>query len=148
MATQVLATPADFVIYGISGGEVNSADPELPRYLSAASSKAAGILRKRYSFPLSGWGDDLRCYVCQLAAYSYRQAKGYKIQAGERDTIRDNYNDALENLRAIANGRADLDGVVDATPDEDEGWGYVASDPLLVESAYAGEDILSGGSGS
>jgi phage gp36-like protein len=140
---QVLATPADFIVYGIAGGQVQVNDPNLPRYLSAASAKAIGLLRKRYKMPLASWGDDLRCYVCQLAAYAYWQASGYKVQDGARDTIRDNYRDALENLKVIANGRADLDDVVDATPDEDEGWGYVASDSLLVDN-YADPDILVG----
>lgn len=141
---QVLATPEDFLVFGIAGGQVQVNDPNLPRYLSAASAKAIGILRKRYKMPLASWGDDLRCFVCQIAAYAYWQSNGYKVQDGARDTIRDNYRDALEALRAIANGRADLDDLADATPDDDEGWGYCASDPLMTETAYSGDDILGG----
>jgi phage gp36-like protein len=142
LAAQVLATPEDFEIFGMSAGRLKDFTPPAKlRLLSAASSQALSILRKRYAMPLASWGDDLRCYVCQIAAYRALQASGYKAEEGAPDTIRQNYLDALAMLRSVANRRAELDDLVDSSVD-DEG-GFVSSDKLLLDN-YADIDILSG----
>ncbi len=146
-ATQVFATPAQMRVLGVVAGRLDEVpDATLQVYLSAASSVAIGILRKRFTFPLATFGDDLALYVCQLATYLLWQATGYNRIEGQLDTIRNNYKDAMASLKDVANRRADLDGVTDATPDVEEGGAVIASDPLLVEgsSAYDGADILAG----
>jgi phage gp36-like protein len=143
LAAQVLATAEDFEIFGISGGRLKDFTPTAKlRLLSAASAQALSILRKRYTMPLASWGDDLRCYVCQIAAYRASQANGYKIEEGASDTVRQNYLDAIALLRAVANRRAELDDLIDSSID-DEGGVFVSSDGLLLEN-YADIDILSG----
>jgi phage gp36-like protein len=145
MASQRLAEIADLKALGISAGRLDEETPEaLNRILDAASAKVIGMLKKRYTFPLAAWGDDLRLYVCQIASYLFRQGTGYTILEGQPDTIRDGYKDAIASLKDVANGRADLDDVVDATPADDEGWGYVASDPIIGETPAGGVDLLAG----
>lgn len=152
MASQALATPADMKRLGIIAGRLTEdsiTDDALEPFTSAASSVAIGILRKRFVFPLASWEDDLRQYVVQLATYRFWQATGYKVTEGQKDTIRLDHTDALAALKDVANRRRDLDGVVDATPELDEGGAVVASDPLLIEGGTvgglgSGYDILAG----
>jgi phage gp36-like protein len=142
LAAQVLATPEDFEIFGMSAGRLKDFTPTAKlRLLSAASAQALSILRKRYAVPLTAWGDDLRCYVCQIAAYRASQSAGYKVEEGAIDTVRANYLDAISMLRSVANRRAELDDLVDSSVDEE--GGFVSSDELLLEN-YAEIDILSG----
>ncbi len=145
-ASQLLADVNDFRRLGISAGRLEEegvdVDDLLP-YLHSASSVAIGILTKRYKFPLASWCDDLRTYVVQLATHRFWQSVGYKVLEGQKDTIREDFKDATAALKEVANGTRDLDGVVDATPEVEEGGSVVASDPLLVETGSA-YDLLAG----
>lgn len=132
MSQTVYATLDDLEIFGVRAEADdfnNLPDEKKQRYLSYASARADSIaLGLRYHLPISGWGDDLRAAVCAIAAAKFYTVRGMNAQ-GASKAIFDAEKDAVAWLTMVGNGHADLCGVTDQTPDDDEGRAYITSDP-------------------
>jgi phage gp36-like protein len=95
--------------------------------LDAASAVADGYLRGRFELPLTAWGDDLRRAVCGIASYDLMVVRGFAPGAGNDETLRLRYEDAVAWLKSIALGHVIPVDVTDATPDEDDGGTFSVS---------------------
>ncbi len=135
MASQALATLDDLENYGprsATFGDID--DPTKTKGLLAASSIAASYMKKRFSFPLVQWGEDLRKVVCDIATYFLMTSRGFAPNAGLDNVIIQNYRDAtgeqgkLGWLNLVALGRVEPDDIIDASSDLEEAAPLVDSD--------------------
>ena len=78
--------------------------------LNRASRMADTFLRDRYTLPLRGPFDpSLTLWVCWMAAYFLLSTRGYNPnQSGIDVVVRMNYQDAVDNLKRVANGQQQL----------------------------------------
>lgn len=115
------ATTTDLSRFGVASAALTGLSTATQEAsLDAASSIADGYLGCRFGLPLSAWGDDLRRAVAMLAAYDLLSGRGLDPRNGTDAHIRLRYEDALAWLRDVGRGHVDMQGVVDATPDEDD----------------------------
>lgn len=125
----VLATPADLARKGINETALSSISIDAQdEALCSASSTALAKLGKRYKLPLRAWSEDIRTYVCQIAAPDLLVPRGLgpedaKVLFGQKKI-------ALEELAAIGDEKRDPQGeIVDSSPDEYDGaGGFVEGD--------------------
>jgi phage gp36-like protein len=127
----LFASVVDLRTVGINGAALAGIpDADLLRALETASSRASGYLGARYRMPLVRWGDDLREVVCALAAWRILSARrGFNPEAGSDVAIRQNFEDAVRWLTAVARNDIEPQDIVDSSPpDEDEGGAYVVTE--------------------
>lgn len=96
--------------------------------LDAASSVANGYLGAAFVLPLTSWGDDLRQHVVAIAIWNLVNRKGFNPD-GVDALFRMRYEDAIDWLRRVADGRLTPDGLVDSTPETFEGASFSMSAP-------------------
>src|SRR5258706_16340931 len=85
-----------------------------------ASTIADSYLGKRYSLPLTAWGEDLKAMVGDLAQYRLLSRLGFRPNSGNDEIAVKRYDDAVKWLQSVSKGDAALAGAVDATPAVDE----------------------------
>lgn len=102
-------------------------DADCDAALQRASGRADDYLREYYTLPLTSWGESLKQAVCHVALYWLTAHEGFDSSAAG-STPRRLYEDALASLeRMSTHGSA---GVVDASPETEEGGAVVYSKPL------------------
>lgn len=100
------ATPADLTRLAIPEAAISRfSSAEREAALQAASDEADGYLRGRFRLPLVKWADDLRRYVCQIAAWSLIASRGIDPNGISAEVLKANRDDALRWLRDVADGR-------------------------------------------
>lgn len=92
----------------------------------AATDVAAGFVGAAYELPLTAWGEDLRQQTAYLAAAQLFSRRGVD-PGGPDKVVIDNRDSALKWFDRLANGRLSPPGIVDSTPEEDEGGSFVVS---------------------
>lgn len=92
-----------------------------------ASSVANSYLKKRYSLPLSAYGEDLKSAVVDIAKWRLIKRRGFNPNSGQDVVIADAYKDAIAWLTMVSKGDCELDGAVDTT-EEDEATPLVSSE--------------------
>lgn len=105
-----------------------------------ASSWANSKIKKRYTLPLTQWGEDLRSAVCDLAALRLMRFRGFKPGSGASQAFVDAAKEAKDWLEEISEGTAELDNVIDSTPDLDEDGSLAASVPAADFTFYVSAD--------
>lgn len=106
-----------------------------------ASSVANSYLKKRYTLPLSAYGEDLKAAVVDIAKWRLVKRRGFNPNSGQDGVIVESYKDAIAWLTLVAKGECELDGAVDATPTEDEAGPLVSSSTAESWSYFTrGED--------
>lgn len=95
---------------GISSDDQNAA-------LKAASRVADSYLLKRFTLPLTQWGDDLRQVVTDIAAYRLLKRRGFNPDNGDDAHLRMAYEDAVKWLESVSRGSATPLDVVDSRAD-------------------------------
>ena len=120
-ARQLYATAKDLEALSL-GQEIlrNSDEQKLSRALVQGSDTAAGYVGSQYALPLLAWGDDLVGHTASVCAYRFMVSIGY-APAGSDEHIRMMYDDAIRWFERIAKGELSPDGIVDSTPDINEG---------------------------
>lgn len=126
----------DDALDGLAAGTVDAA-------IAWASSQANGYLAKRHTLPLSAWGDDIRQQVAALATWQLMRKRGFQPGSGADESVVIAKDDAYRWLRDVANGRAELDGAVDATPTLDEEGPLASTGNGAVAFTF---NVASGGS--
>lgn len=120
------ATIADLGRWGAPAQSLASFDATAQNAaLTAASGVADGFLAKRFTLPLSAWGDDLRKHVCWLAAFDLISGRGYREDSLGADSLEGRYDKAMTWLRGVALGTSEPQGITDATPSVRETHGVV-----------------------
>lgn len=90
----------------------------------AATDVADGFIGGAYTLPLTAWGEDLRQQTAYLAAAQLFSARGVDT-AGPDKTVLDNRDMALKWLGRLADGRLSPPGLIDSTPETNEGGSFV-----------------------
>jgi phage gp36-like protein len=104
------------------------------RALEKASGVADSYLRKRFTLPLVAadppedpWPDELTRAVVHIAACDLLARRGFVPGSGADQIVIDRKADAIDWLKDIAKGLAELD-VEDSTPNVEEAGPLVASE--------------------
>lgn len=115
------ATTADLETAGVPPGVLSSVDTTIQELaLERASRLADTYLRDRYKLPLAEpWDPSLVDAVVQIAVWRLMMRRGFSPQQGTDTAFRIGYEDAMEFLKRVANGIAQLD-VVQASPGYEE----------------------------
>lgn len=116
------ATRTDLTRFGVAAAALAGlTEATQDAALAAASALADGYIPRRFTPPLTAWGDDLKRAVAMIAAYDLLSGRGFDPRGGGTDeNIRLRYEDAMAWLRDVSRGFIDPRGVVDATPDVDD----------------------------
>lgn len=111
------ADTTDLTRFGLSAAALTGVSTTTQEEaLDAASAVLDGYIASRKKLPLTVWGDDLRRYVCHLAAYDLMVTRGYDPNAGNDDNLRLRYQDALDWGQRFSAGRVESPDMVDSTP--------------------------------
>lgn len=99
-------------------------DEELEEALTKACSRADNYAEDaRYVLPLVEWPKSFTDDVLALAVWQlFSEVVGFNPEEGSDSVIRTRYEDAVDSLK-----RGSYAGMVDSTPDVDEGEAYVVS---------------------
>ena len=105
------ATRTDLTRFGLPAAALTGvADATQDAALEAASDVADSYLRSRYTLPLTGYGDDLKRVVCNIAAWDLLSTRGYDPRAGNDEAVRDRHDSAVSWLKDVSAGRAAVSG--------------------------------------
>jgi phage gp36-like protein len=114
MPTLPYCTKADLLLPSEALAELQDAD--IAKAIASATSEANAYLASQYTLPLipntdpdSGlpvWPAALTNAVAQIATYRALILRGYAPQAGQNDTFRDGYKDAVTLLKAVSKSDA------------------------------------------
>lgn len=107
---------ADFAGMGLPQRLVDSLDAGvLAAALENASRTVDSYIGARYRMPIAAWGNDIEKCVCDLAAYSIMQRRGFAPGAGDAEQLRQRYEDAIGWLKDVARGVASPFGIQQAS---------------------------------
>lgn len=111
------ATTADLETAGLPPGVLSSVDTVTQELaLERASRQADTFLRDRYTLPLAEPYDPaLVDAVVQIAVWRLMVRRGFSPQSGTDTAFRVGYEDAMDLLKRVANGQAQL-SVTQASP--------------------------------
>lgn len=131
MATTSYATQGEFLDQiGVGTDYTDVPGSAIDLALVWASSRVNSYIKKRVTLPLISWSEDIKVATCQLAAKQLIDRRGIDYSAGNNQTIQDNAKTALDWLRDVSKGDAELDTFVDSAPTLDEASPIASSDPL------------------
>lgn len=135
MAQVVYCTSADLLLPGEALQELQSTD--IDRAIKSASSEADSYLSTRWTLPLvmgpDGWPTALVNAVAQIATYRAMLLRGYAPVAGQNDSIRDGYKDALAFLKALSKGEATLQVRGSNADAETQQGGGPGTSPFVIQ---------------
>lgn len=119
MAVTIYATAAELDALGASA-EILAALPtsEKEEALAVASALCDGYLAQRYILPIRAFCPDLKRAVLAIASYDLISARGYDPASTDNGNIRQRYLDAIEWLKAVADGELTPD-ITDSSGDDD-----------------------------
>lgn len=127
---QQLATVTDLQRLGHLPQAIASMSDDVKNaHLMSASQVALSYCKKRYGTPLVQWGDDLRGAVVAIAGWTLLCQRGFNPANSADLTVRERHDQAVNWLRDIAKGLAELVDVIDSTPETEEASPLVASEP-------------------
>lgn len=124
--SQQLATKDEFFIWGILQDRVPEVlhDPEdttIDSWLLAASAQVLRVFASFMELPLVEWGEDVKQWVCVLAAWHGKAVLGLPASEPEYDQLLTRYEQVIKELEEIRVRREAPAGVVDSsTPEEDD----------------------------
>lgn len=120
------ATRAELASLGLPASALSSvvaADQDA--HLLAASERADGYLRTRYTLPLvEPIPSDLKDAVVGIACYTLMMRRGYNPESGADAAIRVRYEDAIAWLQRVGDGRISP-SIIDTTPAVSEAGVFV-----------------------
>lgn len=143
-APESYASIDDFNASGLPVGALSSLQlPQIQNALMRASRLADSFLRDRYTLPLRCPHDPaLVQWVCHIAAWYLISTRGFNPNAAGFDqVIRMNYDDAISNLKRVANGQQSIDvpantntdqPMVDTSPSR----GFESRDPTVGNNSW------------
>jgi phage gp36-like protein len=105
----------------------NYSDEELDGFAQDATDEVSGSLGAVFELPLSAWGRDVRRKTAEVAVFYGITARGYQPDEPSGKTLRMMFDDAQRWLERVREEELELHGVVDATPDIEDGGAYVVT---------------------
>jgi hypothetical protein len=139
-AHTLYAGPSDLSKTAINATAIEEVAPEvLAECCLRASGDGETALNSSYELPIVSWGEDLRGHCASRAVFYVMNHRGRSPGQSGIDSLIDTMGGfALEQgvksaaqmyFEAVASGRIKPVGIVDQTPDDFEGSGFVASGP-------------------
>lgn len=119
----------DDALEGVASATIEAA-------IAWASSQANSYLRKRYTLPLTQYGDDLKQQVAALATWQLMRKRGFQPGSGADESVVLAKDDAMRWLKDIARGHAELDDAIDSTPAVDEEGSLAATGNAAASFNY------------
>jgi phage gp36-like protein len=104
-------------------------DIELDEFAQDATDDADAHLANVFTLPLVAWGRDIERHTAELAAYYAVKRRGYPADDQQGGTIRAFYKDAMDYFENVRDAKIDPPGVVDSTPDVEDGGAHVVCNP-------------------
>lgn len=134
VAVLVYANPADVRRYGIRGkalvneNNVPYTDSDLGEYCEASTDEADGLVNAQYLLPLKAWPTDLRKNVAIRASFAALCPRGINpTEPSNAFALMQNDN-AWSWLKMLGRGEVSPPGIIDQTPEVEEGGAYVVTD--------------------
>lgn len=135
------STEADFNVLGLPAIALDGAT-DTSDHRDAAQGQIDSYLRGRYRLPLVvPYPPEVIEVECKLAAYSFISIRGFDPEVGANQNIVMRYKDARDWLKALSEGKVNLDVASDQTAARAEGGPVVSS-----RSARASGNTWGGGS--
>jgi phage gp36-like protein len=123
----VYSTEADFLVLGLPAVALDGVT-DTSDWRSAAAGQIDSYLRGRYRLPLvAPYPAEIVEVECKLAAYGFISNRGFDPEAGANQNIVLRYKDARDWLKALSEGKVNLDVAADQTSARAEGGPIVAS---------------------
>jgi phage gp36-like protein len=116
MAAQQYAQTSDLYslsVFSAALNTISSADQNAA--LLAASERLDSYLRQKFSLPLLLWGQDVKQWVCDVAAFMLLSKRGFNPQNAGDALIVKRYDDQIAWAKGVARGEIVPD-VVDSSP--------------------------------
>lgn len=121
------STEAEFNVLGLPAVALDGAT-DTSDYRDAAQGQIDSYLRGRYRLPLVvPYPPEIIEVECKLAAYSFISNRGFDPEAGANQNIVLRYKDARDWLKALSEGKVNLDVAADQTAARAEGGPILAS---------------------
>jgi phage gp36-like protein len=121
------STELEFNALGLPAVALDGAT-DTSQYRDAAQGQIDSYLRGRYRLPLGvPYPPEIIEVECKLAAYSFISIRGFDPEAGANQNIALRYRDAMAWLKALSEGKVNLDVAADQTAARAEGGPIVSS---------------------
>lgn len=103
----------------------------LASVITRASDRMDGYLSARFATPVpaSGYMQELCMSICEFDLY--RRGSGPSVP----EKVRQAYEDAIKDLKELADGKRDIGGATPATPDGDATGVNMLADTAVLDSA-------------
>jgi phage gp36-like protein len=101
---------------------------QLDEYARDASDEMDGSLGAMFSLPLTAWGRDVRRKAAELAVYYALFNRGFSPDDEGGKGYRKMHDDVQAWLKAVRDQKLELHGVVDSTPEVEDGGAYIVTD--------------------
>lgn len=111
----------------ISTQDANYTDAELDGFVQDATDEVSGSLGAIYELPLSAWGRDVKRKTGELAAYYAMLKRGYSPDEPSGKVLRTMFDDVQRWLGRVREQEIELQHIVDATPEVEEGGAYIVT---------------------
>jgi phage gp36-like protein len=129
------STEAEFNVLGLPAVALDGIT-DTSDWRNAAQGQINSYLRGRYRLPLvAPYPPEVVEVECKLAAYSFISNRGFDPEAGANQNIVLRYKDARDWLKALSEGKVNLDVASDQTATRAEGGPVVASQPCRKTGA-------------
>ncbi len=133
MAAQQFATLADLAQLGLPQAVLDAADEKTPgttaRNHEASNARAQSALEEHGTAPFTAWGADVVANVCAHAAFPIARVLGFNPDNPSDMALVMGWKAAEQWFQDVAAGRVTPSGLVDSTPDVQEGGFYVSTRP-------------------
>ena len=121
-------------------------DDDISSALDDASAELDGFLVAQYELPLQAWGNDVSKHVCWAAGWAIMQQRGLNPEGADSQWER-NYDRFLEWARQVSRGMINPPGIVDGTPDLNDGGACVVTGgaSYVVGGNVASQPVVTSG---
>lgn len=119
---------AEFQALGLPAGAFTGFSGDPDDFVAAASGVVDSYLRARYKLPLSEpYPQEIKRATANLASYDFLSVRGFDPQQGFDGNVLIRYESTIKWLQDVANGKANLSGAADASPNSADGGPSVRS---------------------
>lgn len=122
----VYSHPSELLVFSGPSAAFGTISPnDRAEAILAATSLINSYLQQRYTLPLSVWGKDIRRACALLAAYDLLLSRGIFRDESQQKNLQLQYDQIIKWLEKIRDGIVTPDGMVDATPEVNNGGGVL-----------------------
>jgi phage gp36-like protein len=113
-------------LFGQQGDDSTAA--QLDEYARDATDEINGSLGAVFSLPITAWRGDLRRKTAELGVYYALLHRGFSPDDEGGKAYRKMHDDVQAWLKDVRDQKIELQGIVDATPEVEDGGAYIVTD--------------------